>query len=55
MAGDFRVEVDVPAVSFEVPEGTDVLNVPRPPAALPDPAAAVAPGARLSDRHGVAG
>ena len=42
MAGDFRVEVDVPAVSFEVPEGTDILNVPRPPAALPDPAAAVA-------------
>ena len=42
MAGHFRVEVDVPAVSFEVPEGTDILNVPRPPAALPDPAAAVA-------------
>ena len=42
MAGHFRVEVDVPAVSFEVPEGTDILSVPRPAAALPDPAAAVA-------------
>ena len=42
MAGPRRMEFDVPAVSFEVPEGTDILNVPRPPEALPNPADAVA-------------
>ena len=42
MAGHIRVQVDVPAVSFEVPAYTDILSVPSPPTALSDPAAAVA-------------
>ena len=42
MAGPCRIKVDVPAVSFEVPEGTDILHVPRPLSALTDPFSAVA-------------
>lgn len=37
-----RIQVDLPAVTFEVPAGTDILTVPRPAPALADPAAAVA-------------
>ena len=42
MTGPCRLEIDVPAVSFEVPAGTDILTVPKPPAALADPAGAIA-------------
>jgi len=42
MTGPCRLEIDVPAVSFEVPSGTDILTVPKPPAALADPAGAIA-------------
>lgn len=41
MTGPCRLEIDVPAVSFEVPAGTDILTVPQPPAALADPAGAI--------------
>lgn len=37
-----RIQVDIPAVTFEVPANTDILTVPHPAAPLVDPAGAIA-------------
>jgi nickel-dependent lactate racemase len=36
-----RIEVELPAVTFDVPAATDILTVPRPAPPLGDPAAAI--------------
>jgi hypothetical protein len=38
----YRIQIDIPPVTFDVPAGTDILTVPTPPPPLVDPAGAIA-------------
>src|SRR5262249_46043983 len=42
-----RIQADVPAVTFGVPAGTDMLTVPYPAAPLDDPTSAIAQALRV--------
>jgi nickel-dependent lactate racemase len=41
-ATPYRIQIDLPTVTFDVPAGTDILTVPTPPSPLVDPAGAIA-------------
>ena len=41
------IQADVPAVTFGVPAGTDILTVPHPAPPLADPARAIAQALRV--------
>jgi nickel-dependent lactate racemase len=38
----YRIQIDLPTVTFDIPADTDILTVPTPPPPLVDPAGAIA-------------
>src|SRR5215813_1590494 len=47
ISSPLRIQADVPAVTFGVPAGTDILTVPHSAPPLTDPASAIAQALRM--------